>query len=252
MSDTWEQQIRIRSCDVTCDRLLRLSTLLKYIQEATVRHTTMLGMGRDKTLDKGLLWVITQQYLAIRRLPGYDEEIKLKTWPGSQLHLFFPRCTSIVDKDDEEIISARTMWILMDEKSRRPVFPDRYDVHIEGSSKPGDFPLPRVGAPGKGDRLLLKAERTALFSECDINGHINNSEYFDLYSDLMQEYSMKILQKNSDAASRLQPPLEIFAEYTDEVPYGSRYLAELYQSDRGFLIQGTSEGKALFKIRLKS
>lgn len=227
---------------------MRVSTLLRYIQEATVRHTTELGMGRSMTLDKGLLWVITQQHLSVKRLPGYDAEVTLKTWPGKQLHLFFPRYTSIVDRSGDEIITSKTLWVLMDEQTRRPVFPDRYGVHIEGASQPGDFPLARVTLPGKDDRLLLKRERTALFSECDINGHMNNSEYFDLFDDLLQRYECTI---SSDIDSNgLSVPFEVSAEYIDEIPYGSRYTAELFRSQKGYLIQGSQSQKALFRIRL--
>lgn len=281
----WIRKIRVRSSDVTSRRTLRISTLLKYIQEGTVRHTTELGMGRSMTLDKGLLWVITQQQLTIRRLPGYDEEITLKTWPGAQLHLFFPRYTSILDEKGEEIITSKTLWVLMDEGKRRPVFPQKYGVHIEGVSKPGDFPLARVALPGQSDRPLLKKERTALFSECDINGHMNNSEYFDLLDDMIQE--CRLHEPDADISSstdvstqasgvqtgqkikayqklQVSPdvqsgpaatgvPCEISAEYIDEIPYDSKYCAELYQSDHGVLLEGRQEGqngKALLRIRI--
>jgi len=242
LADVRSQKIRVRSSDVTVKRVLRISTLLKYIQEGTVRHTTELGMGRDMTLDKGLLWVITQQQMTVKRLPGYDEEIMLRTWPGEQLHLFFPRYTSIVDQDSHEIVTSKTLWVLMDEKTRRPVFPRKYGVAIEGVSKPGDFPLPRVMVPGIQDTLLMKKECTALFSECDINGHMNNSEYFDLFDDMMQ---------GSTDTAALQVPCEISAEYIDEIPYKSHYLAELYRLEKGFLLQGSSSGKDLFRIRLE-
>lgn len=242
MDEIWSRQFRVRSSDVTKRRVLRLSTLLRYIQEGTVRHTTELGMGRDMTLDRGLLWVITQQHLTVKRLPGYDEVITLKTWPGASLHLFFPRYTSVLDAAGEELIHAKTLWVLMDEKVRRPVFPQKYGVHIEGVSQPGDFPLPRVALPKAGDRLLLEKDRTALFSECDINGHMNNSLYFDLFDDMMQEC---MAGRSSDIDVS-----EISAEYIDEIPYGFRYTASLYQSEEGYLLLGTQGDRSLFRIRL--
>lgn len=242
----WVQKFRIRSCDVTRQRVLRISTLLRYIQEGTVRHTTQLGMGKDMTLDRGLLWIITQQQLTLKRLPGYDEEVTLKTWPGEQLHLFFPRCTTIEDKDGRKIISARTLWTLMDERTRRPVFPQKYGVHIEGVSRPGEFPLPRVAPSGPYDRLLLTENRTALFSECDINGHMNNSEYFDLLDDLLQEYGKASLPPDDAENSSCN----ISAEYIDEIPYDSRYQAALYQAESGFLLEGRCAEKTVFRIRI--
>ena len=249
----WSQDVEVRSSDVTCERRIRISTLLKYIQEATVRHTTALGMGRDKTLDKGLLWVITQQSLKVTELPGYDDKITVRSWPGAQLHLFFPRCTSVSDPDGKEIVSAKTLWVLMDEKTRKPVFPAKYGVAIAGEPLRGDFPLPRVALPSKDiDQLIIRQERTALYSECDINGHMNNSEYFDLLDDMREKASEKNGQP-ADMSGSIKAPFEIRAEYIDEIPYKTSYVAELYRTPKGFLLQGLGGEKAdrpLFRIRV--
>ena len=57
------------SSDVDASRRLRLSTLFTMLQEASIAHTAALGMGRDKTLDRGLLWIITLQQAAVQWTP---------------------------------------------------------------------------------------------------------------------------------------------------------------------------------------
>ena len=85
---------QILSSDTDANRTLRLSRLYTLLQEASIRHTEQLGMGREKTLDKGILWVLTQQRCEIRRMPEYDEHIVLKSWPGRNMHLLFPAITA--------------------------------------------------------------------------------------------------------------------------------------------------------------
>ena len=73
--NVYSTSLRLRNKDVNLHRRLRTSTLFELLQEASIKHTEDLGMGRDKTLDKGLLWVVTLQRAEITRMPEYDETI---------------------------------------------------------------------------------------------------------------------------------------------------------------------------------
>ena len=75
--DFFERTFTIHSRDVTQNRQLRLSAMLGFFQEASISHTENLGMGREKTLDRGLLWIITKQSAEIIRMPRYDETVTL-------------------------------------------------------------------------------------------------------------------------------------------------------------------------------
>ena len=55
------ETLKLRSRDVDMHRRLRTSELFKLLQEASIRHTEALGMGREKTLDRGILWVLLMQ-----------------------------------------------------------------------------------------------------------------------------------------------------------------------------------------------
>ena len=87
----YREELLLRSKDVDMFRRLRSSELFRLLQEASIRHTEQLGMGRDKTLDKGVLWVLLMQRAEIARMPEYDERVVLKSWPGKTMHLLFPR-----------------------------------------------------------------------------------------------------------------------------------------------------------------
>ena len=56
----YRQDFQVLSCDVDSARRLRLSTLFTKLQEAAIAHTIELGITREKTLDQGLLWAVTQ------------------------------------------------------------------------------------------------------------------------------------------------------------------------------------------------
>ena len=89
--EIYEKHYKLCSCDVDMYRRLRLSQLFTFTQEAAFHHTEILGAGREKTLDRGFLWVITMQHAEIKRLPEYDEEVTLTSLAGKTRHVMFPR-----------------------------------------------------------------------------------------------------------------------------------------------------------------
>ena len=77
--------------DVTMYRNLRPSVLMRNLQEISIAHTEALGAGREKTLDKGALWVVCRVRLEIEKLPCYDDEVTLSSWAGDTMRVLFPR-----------------------------------------------------------------------------------------------------------------------------------------------------------------
>ena len=120
------------NCDV--NRRLRLSELFNWFQEAAIRHTEIMGMGRTKTLDRGLLWIVIQWRVEIERLPEYDEIVTVETWPGTTMHVFFPRYFRIKDSKGNYLVQASSLWALMDQETRHVVFPEEAGIAIEGTA----------------------------------------------------------------------------------------------------------------------
>ena len=180
----YERKLKIRSCDVDMDRRLRLPELLTLIQESTIAHTEELGMGREKTLDRGLLWVLIMQRLEIERLPEYDEEVLYRSWPGRTMHLLFPRHFAMYDAEGKAIIRASAVWSLIDEKARSLVFPEKYGVVIEGENTGEEIPLP---APVRALPQTQKKIFRVPYSYIDLNGHMNNTRYAELMEDCLYE-----------------------------------------------------------------
>ncbi len=230
----WQQTFTLRSSDVDAGRRLRLSSLFTLLQEAAIAHTTELGMGREKTLDKGLLWIVTRQQIRLFRLPLYDETVTLSSWPGETLHLYFPRFFRLTDAAGQTLLEASTLWALMDRESRHIVFPEEYGVKIEADPGEKAFPLP--AAPRLPE--LTKEQAFAVpYSYTDLNGHMNNARYPDLAEDLMPP------------ALRAGQIREILTEYGGEASEGETVLLKTSASQNDFAIAGFAEdGKRLFRL----
>ena len=195
---TYEKKILIRSEQVDMTRRLRMSELFRIMEEASIAHTEELGCTRDRTLDRGLLWIITRQQAEIEELPAYDEEIIVRSWQGDMMHVFFPRFYEI-ERAGRVIVRGQALWMLLDEESRQMVMPEDYDIFIPGRPGSDDIMLAPVVIPselregesgndvnsGAGAGIVIRQDLVTRFSQVDINGHMNNTRYFDIIDDAL-------------------------------------------------------------------
>lgn len=230
----YTETVRLKNRDVDLHRRLRTSRLFELLQEASIAHTEALGMGRSMTLDRGLLWMVTLQSAGIIRMPVYDETVTVETWPGETMHVLFPRYYRLVTGAGEELLRGSALWVLVDEKTRRFVFPERYGVEITGVETGFEFPPPSVP-------VLLPPDReerfTVPYSYVDLNGHMNNTRYFDLAEDRF------------GAAAAGRELVSVQTEYKSEARLGDVLTLRWGERDGRFSLSGSGE-KPAFSVLL--
>ena len=231
----YREEILLRSKDVDMFRRLRTSELFRLLQEASIRHTEQLGMGRDKTLDRGILWVLLMQRAEITRMPEYDEHIVLKSWPGKTMHLLFPRYYSLETAAGEQLLKASALWSLVDAKTRKVVFPERYGVVIDGAETGEEIAMP--GAVAKRE-TVCERDFTVPYSFVDLNGHMNNTRYFDLVEDCI------------GAAAAGKELKEICVEYQNEARLSETLLLRWGEEEGNCFLSGETE-RPVFRMGLK-
>lgn len=234
MSGIYEQTLLLGSEHVDCFRRLRASTLFSLLQTASIRHTEALGMGRDKTLDRGLLWVVARQRAVIGRMPAYDEQITLRSWPGETMRVLFPRYYELLSADGETLVRAGAIWSLMDAERREMAFPDEYGVVIEGVETGRELSglarLEALETPNEFDFAVP-------YSYVDLNGHMNNTRYFDLVEDHLP------------AAAAGAPLREVRSEYSAEARLGETLRVAWGERNGTYYISGSAE-RVCFRMNL--
>jgi Acyl-ACP thioesterase len=231
----YTSQMRLRNRHVNLYRRMRTSTLFELLQEVSICHTEELGMGREMTLDRGLLWVLTLQRAEIIRMPEYGELVTMETWPGNTMHLLFPRYCRLLGENGELLASSSALWALMDSETRRMVFPDRYGVKIDGVVTGKEIALPSPPRRAAGEHV---SRFTVPFSYVDLNGHMNNTRYYDLAEDLLPV----------EAVGRSLR--EISVEYANEAKLGDE-LAVMIEADGGtYYVSGETDRK-IFRMLMR-
>lgn len=240
----YEKKLRLLSSDVDIDRRLRTSVLFSMFQEAAIAHTEQLGMGREKTLDKGLLWIVTLQSLEIDRMPCYDEDLVLRSWPGDTMHLLFPRYYSMESADGETLLRASSLWSLLDAETRGIVFPEKHGIAIKGVKTGDEISLPSAprSIPASASREL-----TVPYSMTDLNGHLNNTRYFDLAEDAVYKESRGLALRS------------VKAEFSREIRLGETFTLSTGRDGGRFYVSGiknaadspSARGEVCFRMSLE-
>ena len=219
----YQKEFRLRNSDVDIHRKLKLSTMFEMFQEASIAHTEQLGAGRARTLDRGLLWVVAMQYARINRTPEYDERIVLSSWNGNLMHVLFPRYYRIESEEGETLVEGSALWSLISAETRKPVMPERAGIEIPGTVTGTEPPLPAIIRQAD---LTDRTDFSVPYSYVDMNGHMNNTRYFDLVQDVL------FPRTNGNI------PRHINIEYAREARLGDRIAVCTSETGTGYYVVG--------------
>ena len=172
----YKEKVSITSVDVDCNYELKLSNLFKYLQIVASNHVGKLHASHQEIVKHNLLWVVIRMDVKIFRTPILDEEVTISTHPGETRSIIFPRFFEVYDSKGKLIISASSLWALMDKTTRTVVLkPDGF-VKIKGEVDKDDLSQPEkiIGeASNEVDKVKVK------YTDLDLNGHLNNTSYIE-------------------------------------------------------------------------
>ena len=185
------KKVLIGSNDIDQNLTVRIASLMRIIQDTIMDHTEEIHVGKQDTIDKGIIWVVTRLRLDIERLPKYQEEILIKTYPGATKSFFYQRFLSIEDMSGNTIVKLSSIWTLLDAKTRMITLNQEIASRCLEEHHDGELPLPeKIDIKHE---LGIKDERRVRYHDVDLNGHLNFTKYIEFILDL---YSSDFYRKN--------------------------------------------------------
>ena len=173
----WSDKYQVRAYDVSPQGTLKLPVLFSYMQQTAWRHAEHLGFGYSAVKDSGLAWVLFQVEVHISRLPIWDEEFLLDTWPSGINKFLYSRDFRMYSPEGETLAIATSTWILIDLGTRRPRHFQLIEEMAHHMPKERTFDrLPeriRVPQEGKEEKIFAR------YGDLDQNGHVNTSRYVE-------------------------------------------------------------------------
>ncbi|MBA4192712.1 MAG: thioesterase [Planctomycetaceae bacterium] len=118
-NSTFKLTVRITDGDIDPQGHVNNVAFVRYVQEAAVSHWRAVA---SRELQAAFTWVVRRheiEYL-LPGLPG--DELIVRTWVGEPSGATWERFTEIRrgDGGDRAIVTARTVWVLLDAVSKRP------------------------------------------------------------------------------------------------------------------------------------
>ena len=177
-----------------CDTLMRLRTESAFMtfQDVAGTHAVFLGVDDRSILEKdNALWVITKTKMKINKLPVWDDEVVVRTWPMGAEGVRCNRCYQI-KKGDEVLINAISEWVVIDATTRtlRKVETTSYPNDVDWiQEKSIEERFRRFKDDFTEEDLIYK--RLVRSGDIDVTHHTNNVTYITM---LLDTFSVKELE----------------------------------------------------------
>ena len=215
--EEYSRTVQIASYEVGANEKIKLSVLLRMAQETSEQHLGELGIGYERLKADGIVFLMTNYRLLIKRLPVHNDVLTIKTHPRGTVGVQFYR-DFVVYADGEEI--ARIMQTSVSanpdtHKILRPKVFLAYNIFQDAKVPPEDR-VDRLTVP---EGLPLLGERPIYYSDLDFNHHLNNAVYGDVLMDFlpaeMRRQPLRKIQISYISESNLGETLKIYGGPTE-------------------------------------
>jgi medium-chain acyl-[acyl-carrier-protein] hydrolase len=222
MKKSWEDEYSVPFGEVDTKNEVFLSHLWNLMQETAWHHATHLKVGYSDLAEQKYFWVLSRLFIQMDEYPGWGEKIKVKTWLTGMGRLFALRNFSITNSKGKIISTARSAWLVLDLKSRRP---QRIEPLFKRILPLLDCPaeveepekIPGSVHPKKENLFKVR------YSDIDRHHHVNNTKYIEWILDsypfeMHQKFHIHTFEINFLAESSHEDEISIHTEPLGDSP----------------------------------
>ena len=236
MVNTYDESFTLRSRDCDLNGKWRPGAILETMQDMAGTHSKLLGCGRDELVKNNIVWVLSRCELHMDRYPADGESVTVHTFPMPTRVFFFPRYYVFTDAHGEMIGKAGTLWLLLDLSTRRMLPPGEIGKLIpDNRNLSVPMNLPATVGQLQGEEFV--SEYTPVYTDLDVNGHVNNTRYADWLCNTLGIEIMTAFE-----------PERIILNYNHEILPGHRVTMHRILRDREYRLTGKVGDTVAFNI----
>lgn len=175
--DVWTESLRVRGHEVTPRGTVALPALCTYLPDVAGRHAEALGVSMRSLRAEHKAWILSHLHLTIDRLPRWEEEVAVETWPSGLDGLRATR-EFVLSVEDTEVARATSAWLVFDTQRRRPARPPQTVRTLDPPDRPSVLPhkWEDVALPQRADYTQTFEAR---YSDLDLNRHVNSARLLE-------------------------------------------------------------------------
>jgi len=190
MNKTYTEVFTVCATDCDANKRMRPAALFVAMQEGGERHAVSLDLGYDDMMRRGLFFVLARIHIRFDRAPRFGEKVVHTTWPGMSNRFFCPRFHTFTLEDGTPLATAGALWVILDTQTRKIVSPLAAELSFPDTSDiPAAIELPtRIPQMGQATSTYV---RCPVYSDYDVNGHVNNTRYISWLCDTLGNKLLK-------------------------------------------------------------
>lgn len=224
----------VLNADADFRSLLKPSALLRYVEQVSADHARTFGMTDQFFKDHGVAFLVGKQALKFDRVPQRAEKLTLLTRAEASRRGSVKRITTVTDAEGKQVAMVDCRWIVVSLAENRILREPGWTVEgFWNETVEGELPL-QLHKCREG--LASAGEWTVRYSQCDLNGHLNNAFYLDLVCDALP---LDVVRKG--------PVTFASINYHREVPMGETVEVFYAPSAEGWYIIGKHNGQTSFE-----
>ncbi|MCL1988408.1 MAG: thioesterase [Firmicutes bacterium] len=215
-----------------------ITALLKHINLAAGANAEKLGFGLDVTADLGLTFVLQRFSIEILQMPKFQQTATIRTWPAEITKGTFRRNGDLYNLDGTKIAEWTGLWVLMDIAERRVRKPKALPVAIPAHGLLDvNIEVKKTAIPDNA-QLLAEYSHTVMFSDADVNFHMNNAIYGNLIENILQKAKINFV------------PKQVHFNYLLEAKIGDKILVECKTFENTLYIAGSTAEHRVFTAEI--
>ena len=173
---------------------LAMGVLGNHLLNCAGYHAEERGFGMTTLNEHHYTWVLSRLAIEMKRMPREYEKFTIETWVENVYRLFTDRNFTISDADGEPIGYARSIWAMINTETRKPA--DLLTLHGGGITEyicEKNCPITKPGHMKLASKELF-GEYRALYSDIDINRHVNSIKYIE---HILNLFPLEMFQNHS-------------------------------------------------------
>jgi medium-chain acyl-[acyl-carrier-protein] hydrolase len=197
-----------------------ITSMMNYFEDIALIQSADCGIGIDYLNENKLAWVLYKWDIKIKKYPLYKQRVKVRTWAYSFVKFYAYRQFEVIDENGETIVTANSVWLLVNTEKKRPVKINErmYEGYGADKNSADSFKIEKINSLSKIDS---EKEFTVRYSDIDTNRHVNNVRYAEwsietVPMDIVLKYELKRIKITYKKETRYGETIKVLSEIITE------------------------------------
>lgn len=226
----WIENFKVTYHDTNANEIVGISRIFKYLQEVATSQMREQRPSYNELLSQGKAFILSGIRVNIYDTLCAYENIEVSSWACPSRGFTFPRSYSI-SRNGEVVCEANSSWALVDTRDKRLLRSTEVDLSNFYTDEPIALENPiRFRIPSELE-LSLVCEYTVRYTDTDVNGHMNNTNYPDMLFNALpnpEKKTVKSIALSYLNEAKCGEAVKIYSAYSD----GKYYMRSVLDDGR--------------------